>query len=291
MAQSSSDKEKKVTFFSKDAIHCPVCDSAFHREELFSGGGRLNADVMTDELHRTYLASAKVGEVHPLIYPVTVCPSCYFAALQSDFTSANQKVTAALHDDIGKRIESVQTVFPALEFNAPRKLQEGVASYFLAMRCYDSFTKDYAPTIKQGICALRAAWLLGYLHAKLPNDNYDYLQGLFYRKALFFYKYAVEKETKGKEPLSTAKNLGPDTDKNYGYEGVLYLCGLLELKYGSDEDVEKRKQNLLYHKRTIAKMFGLGRSSKSKPGPLMEKARELYDRLKKETNEDSDTDE
>ena len=39
------------------------------------------------------------------------------------------------------------------------------------------------------------------------------------------------------------------------------------------------------NKRSIARIFGLGKSSKSKPGPLLEKSRELYDQLTATLNE------
>jgi uncharacterized protein (DUF2225 family) len=35
-------------------------------------------------------------------------------------------------------------------------------------------------------------------------------------------------------------------------------------------------------------MFGLGKKTKSKPGPLLDKARELYDRLKAELQDGDD---
>ena len=41
-----------------------------------------------------------------------------------------------------------------------------------------------------------------------------------------------------------------------------------------------------YHKFALAKMFGLGKSSKEKPGPLLEASRALYDNLKIELKED-----
>ncbi|HET7838785.1 MAG TPA: DUF2225 domain-containing protein, partial [Rectinemataceae bacterium] len=182
--------------------------------------------------------------------------------------------------------------FSGLDFGTPRGLVEGAASYYLAMLSYEHFTKEYAPTIKQGISALRAAWLAGELHAKDQGQNYDYVAKIFYAKARFLYKLAVEHEQKGKEQLALVKWLGPDTDKNYGYEGVLYLEALMELKYGPDEDESKRHERLVEAKRTIAKMFGLGKKSKAKPGPLVDKVRDLYDRLKSEVKvEDEDDDE
>ena len=39
---------------------------------------------------------------------------------------------------------------------------------------------------------------------------------------------------------------------------------------------------------TLAKMFGLGKSSRAKPGPLLEAARSLYDILKTELQETDD---
>ena len=101
----------------------------------------------------------------------------------------------------------------------------------------------------------------------------------------------MELEQKGTEQLTTVKWLGPDTDKNYGFEGVLYLSTVLDLKYGPREDEAKRLERLDAGKRTIAKMFGMGRKSKSKPGPLVEKVRDLYEILKKELSQDEDEDE
>ena len=86
--------------------------------------------------------------------------------------------------------------------------------------------------------------------------------------------------------MSSAKNLGPDTDKNYGYDGVLYLQALLLYKYGYRDDPERRAKELERQKSTLAKMFGLGKTSKEKPGPLLDLARALYDNLKAELQTD-----
>jgi uncharacterized protein len=168
---------------------------------------------------------------------------------------------------------------------------EGAASYYLAMLCYERFTKEFSPTIKQALSSLRAAWLCGYLERKQPGEKFDEAGGAFYSKARFLYKLAVELEQKGKEQLTTVKWLGPDTDKNYGFEGVLYLSATLELKYGPRSDEAKRAETLDAAKRTIAKMFGLGRKSKARPGPLVDKVRALYDALKAELHQDEEEDE
>ncbi len=284
-----SDKEKKVTFVSKEPIICPVCEASFNREELFSG--RVNAGDLTDELHRTYIPMHNYGEVHPLVYELTVCPACWYSAYRPDFLGIAPKHAALLKDETAGRIEAAQRVFGAADFNAPRGLMEGAASYHLAMLCYELLPKEFSPTIKQGISALRAAWLCGYLEKKQPGENFAYAARVLYGKARFLYRLAVELEQKGKEQLTTVKWLGPDTDKNYGFEGVLYLCAMLELKYGPREDEAKRLEVMDANKRTIAKMFGIGRKSKSKPGPLVDKVRDLYDALKKELHQDEEEDE
>lgn len=286
--KGKADKEKKITFFSKEAVRCPVCGAAFHREELFSG--RVNAGDLTDELHRKYIPMREFGEVQPLVYDVTVCPSCFFAAFRSDFSAVPQKALVSLEAATETRIGQLQRIFAAVDFQGARRIEEGAASYYLALLSYEHFPKDYSPTVKGAICSLRAAWLCGLLHEKAPNENYDYVAKIFYRKARILYRASLDREQSGKEALGAAKWMGPDTDKNYGYEGVLYLSGVLELKYGNREDEAYRQAVLDTSKRTIARMFGLGKRSKAKPGPLLDKARELYDRLKLELNQDDDSD-
>ena len=88
-----------------------------------------------------------------------------------------------------------------------------------------------------------------------------------------------------KENISALNNMGPDTDKNYGYDGVIYLCGLLEYKYGQQENINLRLKKLDEYKRAIARSFGLGKSSKNKPGPLLEHSRALYDLINAELKE------
>ncbi|MDR2193687.1 MAG: DUF2225 domain-containing protein [Treponema sp.] len=278
----------KLSFQSKDRLLCPACRNVFHREELLSGGGRLIAGQLTDELHRMYEPSIKYGEVYPLIYQVTVCPECWYASMDKDFALLDEDIAFDVSESREDRQNEVRLLFPNVDFYQNRTLMSGAASQYLALRCYDYFSKNFSPTIKQGISALRTAWLCEELHKKLPGENYDWVATLFKKKAQYLYGKAVEFEQSGEEAISAAKNLGPDTDKNYGYEGVLYLAGLLTLKYGSADTVEQRNASLESIKRTIAKMFGLGKSSKNKPGPLLELAKNLYERIKKELNETDD---
>jgi len=283
------EKERKVTFAGKEQIKCPVCEAAFRREELFSG--RVNAGDLTDELHRTYIPMHQWGEVEPLVFDLSVCPSCWYAAWKPDFAVIGPKQRQALSDGIAARIEAVQCLLEPVDFNSPRTLLEGAASYYLAMLCYEHFPKEFAPTFKQALACLRAAWLFDSLDKKRPGEHFDYVKTLLYRKARFLYRRTIELDQGGKEPLQTVKWFGPDTDKSYGFEGVIYLAGALEYKYGPRDDVEKRSAALAFSKRGIAKLFGLGKRSKNKPGPLLDKARELYDLLNGEIQGGDEDDE
>lgn len=275
-----------LTFFSKTPITCPVCDSAFYREELRTGRGRLNAGDLTRELRRTYVPSQKFGEVFPLIYPVTVCPACYYATFHPDFLEIPPDIVEKIRGEEQRRIDDTRLLFDSLDFAGPRGLPEGCASYYLAAACYEHFPREFSPTFKRGLCCLRAAWVSNDLHRKRPDDNYDYLARVFYRKARFFYAHAVALEQTGKETLSGAPNLGPDLDKNYGYDGVLYLTGLLEFQYGPRKSAEKRRTALARAKRTVARIFGMGRASKDKPAAILDNAREIYEEITRELGEE-----
>jgi len=63
---------------------------------------------------------------------------------------------------------------------------------------------------------------------------------------------------------------------------VIYISGLLEYKYGQKQNKELRLKKLEEFKKSIARIFGLGKSSKEKPGPLLELAKNLYDKIGKE---------
>ncbi|MDR3193351.1 MAG: DUF2225 domain-containing protein, partial [Treponema sp.] len=233
---NAEERELKVSFLSKKEYSCPVCGEVFHKEELLSGGGRLIAGPMTDELHRLYEPSLKYGEVYPLIYQATVCPECWYTAMDADFSMLTEKGRSRARKDQEKRKADTILIFPDIDFFQPRGLVEGAASQYLTLRCYEYFDRDFSPTIKQGLAALRAAWLLDDLDRKNPQQHYDWLATLFRRKAQFLYNESIRLEQTGKETLSGMKAFGPDTDKNYAYEGVLYLCAYLRYKFGPQED-------------------------------------------------------
>ena len=84
----------------------------------------------------------------------------------------------------------------------------------------------------------------------------------------------------GAEPVEAVGNLGPDVDKNWGYEGVLYLTAVLTVKIGSKEpDPKKRIEHFEKCKRYLSRLFGSGKTSRSKPSELLDKTKDLYDKI------------
>jgi uncharacterized protein (DUF2225 family) len=276
-----------ITYFSKNETECPVCSFRFAKEEMLTGRGRMIAGELTPELHRLYEPSAKYGEVFPLIYPITVCPNCYYSAMAADFSIIPETACPSLNESSTMRKDAIEDLLPELNFGSHRTLIEGLASYYLAIECYDFFPKDFSPKAKQGICALRAAWLCKDLHHKYPGENYDYLSNIFYRKARFFYVTTVQYEEDGKETVANIPNLGPDLDKNYGYDGVLYLAAYLEYHHGPEKNEEVRKKRLENAKRTAARIFGMGKASKKKPAVLLENSKDLHGMITKDLKEEA----
>ncbi len=285
-----SSAVNSISVFANETIRSPVCEAEFNIEDISTGRGRLIAGDLTDELRREYQPSKKYGEVYPLFYPVTVCPECYYAAFQGDFNEIPDNSVLSIRDDKKNRFESVEKIFNQLDFRQLRKLNEGTAAYYLAMMFYDHFPHEFSPVVKQGISSYSAAWLFMDLHGKYPDENYDYLAKLFYRKAGFFYSLSIEYDGVGTESLTEVASLGPDLDKNYGYDGVLYVSALLEYYYGQDSDDEKRIKSLERARTSVARIFGMGKATRGKPEALLAKSKDLHssigDEIKRRTKDE-----
>ena len=138
--------EGKITYRAKNETVCPICNNSFRREELLTGGGRMNAGELTDELHRVYLNTQKYGDVYPLMYPVSVCPKCWYAAYPRHFEIMGAEVHSRIESTIGERKNLLRPLFPDLDFDADRGLEEGVSSYVLAALCYEHRNAGTTPT-------------------------------------------------------------------------------------------------------------------------------------------------
>ena len=283
--KKTTEKEMKISYYLKNPIICPLCTTAFKREELLSGGGRLIAADLTDELRRIYEPSKKYGDIFPLSYPITVCPECYYATYHEDFLLIPPKHRPMALSQKVKRIHEVRMIFPVLDFTRPRDLVSGAASYLLSLASYSFHTWECAPTFKKGLSALRAAWTFEDLHKRDKNQGFDRFRDIMYRKAMDYYEKSIAYSQNGHEHIDGIKNFGPDLDKNYGYQGVLYMSTLLLYKYGSDEKREERIEKLTGAKRVISKVFGSGRSSKSKPSFILDISKELYEKVGEKVEE------
>ena len=286
MLRAKKNEPKKkgaISFWSKEKCTCPACQKQFDKEEMLSGSGRMNAGDLTDELHRNFIPTERYGEIFPIIYKIGACPNCHTALFWDDFNQIDDTASLdAIAEDAKARKAAVELIFPHYDLRHQRTLLDGAAMHYLALLCYTKVDAKYTPTAKCAILSIRLAWLCKDLNRIIPGYNYDYVSEVFYRKALFYYQQTLIKETTGDESVGTIPNLGPDIDKNYGYDGIIYLCGLLEYKYGQKDDMALRGKKLDEYKRSIARIFGLGKSSKNKPSALLEHARALYETLTKE---------
>ena len=274
------EEKKRISFRQKNATVCPVCSSEFYREELFSGGGRLIAGKLTDELRRIYEDNKKYGKIYPLAYQLTVCPNCYYTSYPKDFNTLEPEEVEKLRELIPARKNAIEKFFGGLDFFQDRDLELGTASYMLSVDCYSIRNKKVAPTFKNAVSSIRAAWLFGDLATMYPEKQFKKISLFFYKKAYQYYMRVLDLIQTGKEPSDAAGNMGPDTDKNWGYDGILYISAILTVKVGAwEKDIQKRIDNFEMSKRYLSRLFGMGRSSKSKPSEILDKTRDLYDKI------------
>lgn len=284
---TDTNEDRKISFFEKNQRVCPVCGNEFYHEMLLTGGGRLIAGKLREDLRRMYEKSKKYGMVYPLIYVVVVCPECLYAAFSEDFLLIDENKKKEAYNERIEREKYLKEFFGYdVDFKKNRNLTSGAASYFLAIDGYYYHMKDNFPTLKKALCSLRLSWLLEDLAGEKPNENYEKLVPFFQYKASEFYAKAIDYMENGKESYDKLKSFGPDIDNNFGYEGMLYMGALLALsssKFIPDPNV--KLSTLIQAKRKISRVFGTGKTSKSKPSVLLEKIKELHVNITKELNE------
>jgi uncharacterized protein (DUF2225 family) len=271
---------KKISFRQKNLTLCPICKNEFYREEMFTGSGRLIAEKLTDELRRLYKESVKFGKIYPLAYSLNVCPNCLYTAYPKDFNDVTDAEIAKLQEMKSARKNALAKFFGEINFNDDRNLVLGAASFMLAVDCYNFRRKNVAPTFKKGVSSIRAAWLFSDLSEQFPEQAYKKLSFFFYKIAYDYYLKILDLLQSGGEPGEAAGNMGPDTDRNWGYEGILYVSAVLTVKYGTTEkDMVKRLENFNVSKRYLSRLFGSGKTSKNTPTELLEKTRILYEKI------------
>ncbi len=284
MATTENNSAKKVTFHEKHARHCPICENEFYHEQILTGGGRLIAGELRRDLRRLYETTKKYGNVYPLIYGIVTCPECLYSSLSEDFDNVDKKQIEKCAEDREARQRYIKEMFgDSVSFSEDRTLRSGAASYFLAISSYGFHNGATFPTFKKALCSLRMSWVLEDLHKEAPEDNFDNLIPFFQFKAKEFYNAAVEIMNMGGENFEGLRTFGPDMDKNFGFEGMLYMAALLENTFSFFiEDPDTRAGQLLAAKRKLGKLFGSGKSSKSKPSALLETVKELRSEINDE---------
>jgi len=275
-----SDKAKKVTFRAKEASVCPVCNESHNREQMLQGGGRLIAGSMTKELRRNYEKNKKFGRVNPLDYAVTVCPKCLFASFAKDFGSLTPSEIEALRAKSDARKTYLTKILGPLDFQEDRNLALGAGSHLLAVESYQLRGASVAPSPKKAVSAIRAAWYFNDLHEEFPGRKFNKVADLLYQKAAGYYLLTLEFMQNGAEPVESAAGiLGPDLDNNWGFDGVVFLNAYLTMKFRDQmaPDTAAQLKLLARSKVPLAKLYGMGKSSKGKPGPILEMSKELYE--------------
>jgi uncharacterized protein len=277
-----SSKAKAISYRNKDKTICPVCQHEFHKEQLHSGGGRLIAGKLTAELRRTYDLNKKYGRVYPIAYSVITCPQCLYSSFSGDFNMLTEDEVKNIGRKTAERSMGIEKIIGPIDFNEDRNLILGAASYILAIDCYQMRNINIAPTPKKAICSLRGAWLFGDMNEDFPGMGFDKVRDFLYLKAAQYYTPLLDIMSTGKEPHDQfVPLLGPDTDQNWGFDGVIYIQGYLTMQYLNQiaKTMTEKLQTLEMAKRFLGKLYGMGRASKNKPTILIDLAKNLYEKL------------
>lgn len=281
-------KIKAVSYRSRDKIVCKICETDHNPEQLHTGGGRLIAGRLTAELRRLYEANKRYGKIYPAAYSILTCPQCLYSGFPIDFNNLHHDDVEKLQKQTLERRTGIEKIVGPVNFKEDRNLVLGAASYILAINCYQVRGRAVAPTPKKALCSLRAAWLFNDMHEEFPGMGFDKLREFLYNKTVHYYSLTLDIMSTGKEPHDQFVNLlGPDTDQNWGFDGVVYLNGYFTSRMLDRlaDTTEKKIELLDRSKRYLGKLYGLGRSSKTKPSVLINLAKDLYEQISKQMDE------
>jgi uncharacterized protein (DUF2225 family) len=273
---------RKMSFFTKELTPCPACSNKTSREDMLTGRGRLSAQELTIELRRQYNLVPGLGIITPLMYSLTVCPVCLCTLFPADFGAKNisQEVKTKLLALKQKRFELVRGIFKRdFDFRQPRTLASAAASYYLAISCYTVMPINFSPTVKCALTATRFYWLLEDL-GKTYTESSSYFSTLRQKMLPNISKYfqsAKEKVLKGKEELPLF--FGPDTDRNNGFEGFIYLSNYFLFITTPKDNPILLESVCVKIRQELSRIFGLGKVSKQKPAAILSIVRELYDQV------------
>ncbi len=276
------NEKQQVTFFSKNIITCPACQTKFQKEELQTGRGRLNAGDLTIELRRMYIPTQKYGIINPMIYPIVVCPSCLYSGLLSDLKKVVPTMIPEIQQEADNRDKLLTDIFgEKIDFTTYRDTVEGLAAYILAFASTIHLPKESSPTARRGLYALRAAWLADDLYQKSNIEHFKELRESLYYQSYINYSECLTKQFSHEEPFDGFVWMGPDVDTNFGYDGLLYIIAYLSMKHVHLLDPKEQIVKIGTVKRVLSKIFGVGKSTKNKPHVLVVNSKNLYTKASK----------
>ncbi len=288
MAQISVQQSKKASFRAKENTSCPICEEIHQKENMFQGGGRLIAGRLTQDLRRLYEKNKKFGRINPNDYVLAVCPKCLYSSFPKDWNTIPPADIDKIKNTAADRRIYLEKILGPIDFKEDRNIVLGAGSYLLAIDCYQLRSPQVAPTPKKAVSAIRAAWYFDDLNIDFPDMSFDKIRDILYQRAATWYGITLEIMQSGAEPIDSAAGmLGPDTDNNWGFDGVVYLNAYLTMKFKDQMgDTPEKILNLLVRaKRMLARLYGSGKSSKSKPSVIIDMSKELYEEYGKVIDE------
>ena len=181
-------------------VKCPACDFAFKTPRVKPSA--LKVKSSEPDFHKVY------EEVNPLLYAVTACPNCNYAARNDDFDDK----TLEYHPEILKLSAAIREskkniVFPQVK---ETDTDTAVKKHLLAV----TFAKQYKPEDPLTIAGLNMhiAWM--YRENGNKEKDHEYLKA-----ALEYYVKTFEK--------------GNHIPEKIGVPGIMYLAGELNRVLGN----------------------------------------------------------
>ncbi len=273
--------QEKITFFRDKKINCPACTKKVKIEILRQGGGRLNSVALRKDLRRIYAPSNKYGAVKPYLYSLYVCEHCWFASLREDFRSNAFDFSKINEFSEQRKLRSqILVKNHTLDFSQYRNLYTGLASYYLAIHCYNFYTNIKSIEFYKGFLSLRASWCAQDLSWEEEDEDFMVTSLYFRYLAALNYENFVSYTEKNTINEDIAF-LGPDTDHDFGFKGAIYLSAFLGDEF-AELVIDKNDRFTFYSKllNRLSRSFGVGKKNKNSPSPFLDKIYDLYNIIK-----------
>ncbi len=198
--------------FYEKKFDCPVCKTNF--TSLAVRSSKIYVELKESDLHVVYRG------VSPLHYSIIVCPSCYYAASNNNFS---QEINPKLLEKMIQALYHLRPE-PGIEYNRERDLQKALGSFKLAIR--SAQLKQVASGDLAGLF-LCAAWI-----AREARDQE--LEKVYLEKALNHYLQAFNKDF---------KSIGNMSDVQ-----ATYLIGELYRRNGDSKEAVNWFNKVIVHR-------------------------------------------